>query len=154
MPTQQLVIRRLTCISPMSAVIALGSEMSGIVQDVRAEDIIVINSESGVQIKTGVGRGGFVKDIYVKGFTMHTMKWAYNPIYHVVGLHFHKLILGVDVRAEDMHTMKRSRLPSRKHAAAGTLNNMSLKGWPLTVSLELFGNLVSGIRLERVLFFS
>ncbi|MFS7961861.1 putative transcription factor & chromatin remodeling &Metalloenzymes JmjC family [Helianthus anomalus] len=28
MPTQQLVIRRLTCISPTSAVIALGSEMS------------------------------------------------------------------------------------------------------------------------------
>ncbi|KAJ0605231.1 putative pectate lyase superfamily protein [Helianthus annuus] len=77
MPTQQLVIRRLTCISPTSAVIALGSEMSGGIQDVRAEDIVAINSESGVRIKTGVGRGGFVKDIYVKGFTMHTMKWAF-----------------------------------------------------------------------------
>lgn len=77
MPTQQLVIRRLTCISPTSAVIALGSEMSGGIQDVRAEDILAINSESGVRIKTGVGRGGFVKDIYVKGFTMHTMKWAF-----------------------------------------------------------------------------
>ncbi|KAJ0681567.1 putative CTP synthase (glutamine hydrolyzing) [Helianthus annuus] len=31
----------------------------------------------GVRIKTGVGRGGFVKDMYVKGFTMHTMKWAF-----------------------------------------------------------------------------
>ncbi|KAJ0815013.1 putative glycoside hydrolase, family 28, pectin lyase/virulence factor [Helianthus annuus] len=77
MPTQQLVIRRLTCISPMSAVIALGSEMSGGIQDVRAEDIVAINSESGVRIKTGVRRGGFVKDIYVKGFTMHTMKLAF-----------------------------------------------------------------------------
>ncbi|KAF7150834.1 hypothetical protein RHSIM_Rhsim02G0234900 [Rhododendron simsii] len=77
MPTKQLVIRRLTCISPFSAVIALGSEMSGGIQDVRAEDILAINSESGVRIKTAVGRGGYVKDIYVRGMTMKTMKWAF-----------------------------------------------------------------------------
>ncbi|KAM2227710.1 hypothetical protein ACFXTI_014488 [Malus domestica] len=77
MPTKQLVIRRLTCISPFSAVIALGSEMSGGIQDVRAEDIFAIDSESGVRIKTAVGRGGFVKDIYVRGMTMKTMKWAF-----------------------------------------------------------------------------
>ncbi|XP_058105652.1 probable polygalacturonase [Magnolia sinica] len=77
MPTKQVIIRRLTCISPTSAVIALGSEMSGGIQDVRAEDIHAIDSESGVRIKTAPGRGGFVKDIYVRGFTMHTMKWAF-----------------------------------------------------------------------------
>lgn len=77
MPTKQLVIRRLTCISPFSAVIALGSEMSGGIEDVRAEDILAINSESGVRIKTAVGRGGYVKDIYVRGMTMKTMKWAF-----------------------------------------------------------------------------
>ncbi|KAJ8764877.1 hypothetical protein K2173_010342 [Erythroxylum novogranatense] len=77
MPTKQLVIRRLTCISPDSAVIALGSEMSGGIQDVRAEDITAINSESGVRIKTAVGRGGFVKDIYVRDMKMSTMKWAF-----------------------------------------------------------------------------
>lgn len=77
MPTQKLVIRRLTCISPTSAVIALGSEMSGGIQDVRAEDILAINSESGVRIKTAIGRGGFVKDVYVRRMTMHTMKWVF-----------------------------------------------------------------------------
>lgn len=77
MPTKQLVIRRLTCISPYSAVIALGSEMSGGIEDVRAEDILAIDSESGVRIKTGIGRGGFVKDIYVRGMSMKTMKWAF-----------------------------------------------------------------------------
>uniref|UniRef100_A0A5B7BTP2 Putative polygalacturonase n=1 Tax=Davidia involucrata TaxID=16924 RepID=A0A5B7BTP2_DAVIN len=77
MPTKQLVIRRLTCISPFSAVIALGSEMSGGIRDVRAEDIVAINTESGVRIKTAVGRGGYVKDIYVRGMTMETMKWAF-----------------------------------------------------------------------------
>ncbi|XP_057511038.1 probable polygalacturonase [Actinidia eriantha] len=77
MPTKQLVIRRLTCISPTSAVIALGSEMSGGIQDVRAENILAIDSESGVRIKTAVGRGGYVKDIYVRGMTMKTMKLAF-----------------------------------------------------------------------------
>ncbi|PON97796.1 Glycoside hydrolase [Trema orientale] len=77
MPTKQLLIRRLTCISPFSAVIALGSEMSGGIQDVRAEDILAIGSESGVRIKTAAGRGGFVRDIYVRRMTMKTMKWAF-----------------------------------------------------------------------------
>lgn len=77
MPTKQLIIRRLTCISPFSAVIALGSEMSGGIQDVRAEDITAINTESGIRIKTAVGRGGYVKDIYVRSMAMHTMKWAF-----------------------------------------------------------------------------
>ncbi|KAL6556416.1 hypothetical protein OROGR_005704 [Orobanche gracilis] len=77
MPTKQLVIRRLTCVSPFSAVIALGSEMSGGIEDVRAEDILAINSESGVRIKTAEGRGGYVRDIYVRRMTMETMKWAF-----------------------------------------------------------------------------
>ncbi|KAL1322364.1 hypothetical protein HN51_067369 [Arachis hypogaea] len=77
-PTKQLAIRRLTCISPYSATIALGSEMSGGIQDVRAEDITAIQTESGVRIKTAVGRGGFVRDIYVKRMNLHTMKWAFK----------------------------------------------------------------------------
>ncbi|XP_065859727.1 probable polygalacturonase [Euphorbia lathyris] len=77
MPTKQLIIRRLTCISPYSATIALGSEMSGGIEDVRAEDITAIHTESGVRIKTAVGRGGYVKNIYVKNMKMHTMKWVF-----------------------------------------------------------------------------
>lgn len=77
MPTKHLLIRRLTCISPDSAVIALGSEMSGGIQDVRAEDITAINSESGVRIKTAPGRGAYVKDIYVRRMNLHTMKYVF-----------------------------------------------------------------------------
>nr|GMC98065.1 probable polygalacturonase [Ipomoea batatas] len=77
MPTKQLVIRRVTCISPTSAMIALGSEMSGGIEDVRAEDIVAIDTESAVRIKTGVGRGGYVKDIYVRRVTMKTMKYVF-----------------------------------------------------------------------------
>lgn len=75
-PTAHLIIRRLTCISPDSAVIALGSEMSGGIQDVRAEDILAIHSESGLRVKTAPGRGAYVKDIFVKGMTLKTMKYA------------------------------------------------------------------------------
>ncbi|KAE9618300.1 putative galacturan 1,4-alpha-galacturonidase [Lupinus albus] len=76
-PTQHLIIRRITCISPDSAMIALGSEMSGGIQDVRAENNIAINTQSAVRIKTAVGRGGYVKDVFVKGMTLSTMKYVF-----------------------------------------------------------------------------
>jgi hypothetical protein len=77
MPTKHLIIRRLTCISPDSATIALGSEMSGGIQDVRAEDITAINTQSGVRIKTAIGRGAFVKDIYARRLTFKTTKFVF-----------------------------------------------------------------------------
>lgn len=77
MPTKQLAIRRLTCISPDSATIALGSEMSGGIQDVRAEDITAINTQSGIRIKTAVGRGGYVKDIFARNMVFKTMKYVF-----------------------------------------------------------------------------
>ncbi|KAK9144886.1 hypothetical protein Sjap_004789 [Stephania japonica] len=77
MPTKHVIIRRLTCISPESAVIALGSEMSGGIRDVRAEDITAINTESGVRIKSAPGRGGYVKNIFVRKMNMHTMKYVF-----------------------------------------------------------------------------
>ncbi|KAG2329585.1 hypothetical protein Bca4012_020863 [Brassica carinata] len=77
MPTQQLSIRRLTCISPKSAGVALGSEMSGGIKDVRIEDVTLINTESSIRIKTAAGRGAYVKDIYARRFTMKTMKYVF-----------------------------------------------------------------------------
>lgn len=77
MPTKHLIVRRLTCISPHSATIAIGSEMSGGVQDVRAEDIAAFNTESAVRIKTAPGRGGYVKDIFVRRMTLKTMKYVF-----------------------------------------------------------------------------
>ncbi|PWZ33283.1 putative polygalacturonase [Zea mays] len=52
MPSQHIVIQRLTCVSPTSAMIALGSEMSGGIRDVRAEDSVAINTESAIRVKT------------------------------------------------------------------------------------------------------
>ncbi|KAM7268931.1 hypothetical protein ACFE04_011097 [Oxalis oulophora] len=78
MPTKNLTIKRVTCISPDSALIALGSEMSGGIQNVRAEDITAINTQAGIRIKTAVGRGAYVKDIYAKRFTMKTMDYVFR----------------------------------------------------------------------------
>lgn len=77
MPTEETIIRRLTCISPDSAVIALGSEMSGGIKNLRAEDIRAINSESAVRIKTAPGRGAYVKNIFVDGMNLKTMKYVF-----------------------------------------------------------------------------
>ena len=57
--------------------VALGSEMSGGIQDVRIEDVTAINTESAVRIKSAVGRGAFVKDIFVKGMDLNTMKYVF-----------------------------------------------------------------------------
>nr|XP_007152185.1 hypothetical protein PHAVU_004G108800g [Phaseolus vulgaris]ESW24179.1 hypothetical protein PHAVU_004G108800g [Phaseolus vulgaris] len=77
MPSKHIIIRRLECVSPDSAMIALGSEMSGGIQDVRAEDLTAINTESAVRIKTAVGRGAYVRDIFVKGMNLNTMKYVF-----------------------------------------------------------------------------
>ncbi|RWW75183.1 hypothetical protein BHE74_00016809, partial [Ensete ventricosum] len=77
MSSKHIVIRRLTCISPISTVITIGSEMSGGIQDVCAEAIMTINSESDVKIKTTIGRGAYVKDIFVRRMNLHTMKWVF-----------------------------------------------------------------------------
>ena len=77
MPTEDLVIRHLTCISPDSAGIALGSEMSGGSRYVRIENVTAINTQSAVRIKTARGRGGFVKDIFVRRMFLSTMKYVF-----------------------------------------------------------------------------
>ncbi|XP_020220160.1 probable polygalacturonase [Cajanus cajan] len=77
MPSQHIIIRRLECVSPDSAMIALGSEMSGGIQDIRAEDLTAINTQSAVRIKTAVGRGAYVRDIFVKGMNLNTMKYVF-----------------------------------------------------------------------------
>ncbi|XP_022922359.1 probable polygalacturonase [Cucurbita moschata] len=77
MPTEDLVIRRVTCTSPNSTAIALGSEMSGGIRNVRIENIAVINTQAAVRIKTARGRGGFIKDIFVRRMFLTRMKYIF-----------------------------------------------------------------------------
>lgn len=76
MPSENIIIRRVTCISPYSALVALGSEMSGGIKNVWMEDLRAVHTESALRIKTAPGRGSFVKHIYVKGMELRTVKYG------------------------------------------------------------------------------
>lgn len=68
-PSSNIIIRRVTGTTPFSA-ISIGSEMSGGVKNVYIEDIRVINTGTGIRVKTAPGRGGYVTNITISGMTM------------------------------------------------------------------------------------
>ncbi|KAE8710809.1 Regulatory components of ABA receptor 3 [Hibiscus syriacus] len=63
-PSSYITIRRVTGTTRFAG-IAVGSETSGGVENVLAENIILYNTGVGVHIKTNIGRGGFIKNITV-----------------------------------------------------------------------------------------
>ncbi|KAK1374849.1 putative polygalacturonase [Heracleum sosnowskyi] len=77
MPTSTVTIRRITCIAPDSSLMSIGSEMSGGVKDIRIQDCRCINTQSGLRIKSSIGRGAYVRDVFAKGITMENMQWAF-----------------------------------------------------------------------------
>ncbi|PON43239.1 Glycoside hydrolase [Parasponia andersonii] len=69
-PSTNIVIHRLTGETGRGSGIAIGSEMSGGVSDVRAENIQIFNSGTGIGLKTSPGRGGYVRNIYVSNLNL------------------------------------------------------------------------------------
>ncbi|XP_020213175.1 probable polygalacturonase isoform X1 [Cajanus cajan] len=69
-PSTNIIIHRLVGRSQTSAGIAIGSEMSGGVSEVHAEDIHFYDTYSAIRIKTSPGRGGYVRNIYVSNMTL------------------------------------------------------------------------------------
>ncbi|KAM7275464.1 hypothetical protein ACFE04_017330 [Oxalis oulophora] len=68
-PSTNITIRRL--IGETSAAgIAIGSEMSGGISEVHAEDLLFFNSNMGINLKTSSGRGGYVRNIYISNMTL------------------------------------------------------------------------------------
>ncbi|XP_057968554.1 probable polygalacturonase [Malania oleifera] len=63
-PSYGITIRRVTGSSPFSG-IAVGSETSGGVGNVLAENISLYNMGVGINIKTNIGRGGTIKNITI-----------------------------------------------------------------------------------------
>ncbi|KAG6515636.1 hypothetical protein ZIOFF_026065 [Zingiber officinale] len=74
-PSQHIYISNFSCVSPTSATIALGSEMSGGISDVHATNIVAVDTESALRLKTGIGRGGFMRDVIVEGMRLTNMKY-------------------------------------------------------------------------------
>lgn len=68
-PSTNIIIHRLIG-QTTSAGIAIGSEMSGGVSEVRAEDIHIFDSHSAIRIKTSPGRGGYIRNVYISNLTL------------------------------------------------------------------------------------
>ncbi|CAN1199250.1 Probable polygalacturonase [Linum perenne] len=69
-PSKNITIRRLIGRSRSSAGIAIGSEMSGGVSEVHAQDLHFFGTNSAIRIKTSPGRGGYVKNIHISNMTL------------------------------------------------------------------------------------
>ncbi|KAE9618864.1 hypothetical protein Lal_00047970 [Lupinus albus] len=68
-PSTNIIIHRLVG-QTTSAGIAIGSEMSGGVSEVHAEDIQIFDSRSAIRIKTSPGRGGYIRNVYIANLTL------------------------------------------------------------------------------------
>ncbi|KAL6225613.1 hypothetical protein ACLB2K_004462 [Fragaria x ananassa] len=69
-PSRNILIRGITGKSQTSAGISIGSEMSGGVSEVHAENLQFFGSHTGIRIKTSPGRGGYVRNICVSNMTL------------------------------------------------------------------------------------
>ncbi|XP_022761092.1 probable polygalacturonase isoform X1 [Durio zibethinus] len=72
-PSSYITIRRVTGTSPFAG-IAVGSETSGGVENVLAENIVLYNTGTGFNMKTNIGRGGFIKNITVSEVFMENVR--------------------------------------------------------------------------------
>ena len=65
-PSSNISVSNFYCESPTSAGICIGSEMSGGVSHVRVSNCRMWDSTAAVHIKSGPGRGGFVRDVVLE----------------------------------------------------------------------------------------
>ena len=73
----QVHIRNLTVNSPCCAGICIGSEMSGGVENIFVEDIVLQNVGQGLRLKAGLGRGGFIRDVKFKNVQIkNAINWG------------------------------------------------------------------------------
>lgn len=70
-PSTKITIHGLIGETKLGAGIAIGSEMSGGVSEVHAENLYFFNSVRGIRIKTSPGRGGYVRNISISNVTLN-----------------------------------------------------------------------------------
>ncbi|KAG6528585.1 hypothetical protein ZIOFF_010764 [Zingiber officinale] len=75
-PSANISIRHIVGAAHSGAGIAIGSEMSGGISNVQADDISLFNSLYGIRIKTSPGRGGYVKYIHITNIVMNNVETA------------------------------------------------------------------------------
>uniref|UniRef100_A0A2C9W9Y1 Rhamnogalacturonase A/B/Epimerase-like pectate lyase domain-containing protein n=1 Tax=Manihot esculenta TaxID=3983 RepID=A0A2C9W9Y1_MANES len=72
-PSSGITIRRVTGSSPFAG-IAVGSETSGGVENVLAENINLYDMGVGIHVKTNIGRGGFIRNITISDVYMENVR--------------------------------------------------------------------------------
>lgn len=72
-PSYGITIRRLRGSTPFAG-IAIGSETSGGVLNVFAENVTLFNTGIGVHVKTNIGRGGVIRNITVTDVNMYNVR--------------------------------------------------------------------------------
>ncbi|KAJ6798688.1 putative polygalacturonase [Iris pallida] len=75
-PSFNISIHRITGSTKSGAGIALGSEMSGGISEIKAEGLHLSNSLHGIRLKTSPGRGGYIKNIYFSDIFMTNVEFA------------------------------------------------------------------------------
>ncbi|KAH6756666.1 Pectin lyase-like superfamily protein [Perilla frutescens var. hirtella] len=75
-PTTRVHVRRTRLQSSSGSGLAFGSEMSGGISNVLAEHLHVYDSVSGIELKTGKGRGGYIKDIFLSDIYVENVRQA------------------------------------------------------------------------------
>jgi polygalacturonase len=70
-PTQNVIIKDSTLASSIFAGLAIGSEMSGGIRDVRVEHCSISGRQNGIFIKSREGRGGFIENIVGENLTIN-----------------------------------------------------------------------------------
>mmetsp|Transcript_7666 Transcript_7666/g.13205 ORF Transcript_7666/g.13205 Transcript_7666/m.13205 type:complete len:478 (-) Transcript_7666:183-1616(-) len=82
-PCRDIYIRNLTVLSPSSAGVCIGSEMSGGVTNVTVEDCHFVNVHAGLRIKSAAERGGDVTNITFRNISVTNVETAmqFNDYY-------------------------------------------------------------------------
>lgn len=81
-PTTNVHIRGVRLQSSLGSGLAFGSEMSGGISDVLVEQLHVQNSFIGVELKTNIGRGGYMKNILVSDIELENIHLAIKATGH------------------------------------------------------------------------
>ncbi|XP_010541559.1 PREDICTED: probable polygalacturonase isoform X2 [Tarenaya hassleriana] len=74
-PSSNITIRRITGSSPFAG-IAIGSETSGGIKNILAQHITLSNMGVGVNIKTNIGRGGFIQNIRISDVYVENARYG------------------------------------------------------------------------------
>ncbi|GAU33851.1 hypothetical protein TSUD_393590 [Trifolium subterraneum] len=75
-PVEKVHIRRVQLHAFSGSAISFGTEMSGGISNVLIEHVHVWNSNSGIEFRTNIGRGGYIKEIAISNIEMENVYTA------------------------------------------------------------------------------